>query len=209
MYRRYIKRLLDIALSMSALIILSPLFLILMIVGTVKMKGNPFFSQARPGWHEKIFKIHKFRTMSNEKDKDGNLLPDAKRLNSYGRVLRATSMDELPELWNVLKGDMSIIGPRPLLVEYLPLYNDEQHHRHDVRPGLTGYAQIHGRNMVSWEDKFRMDVWYAQHVHFGLDLMIFLRTIWTVLKREGINSETSETMEKFTGSSKNAKRNRR
>ena len=202
MYRRYIKRLLDIALSMSALIILSPLFLILMIVGTVKMKGNPFFSQARPGWHEKIFKIHKFRTMSNEKDKDGNLLPDAKRLNSYGRVLRATSMDELPELWNVLKGDMSIIGPRPLLVEYLPLYNDEQHHRHDVRPGLTGYAQIHGRNMVSWEDKFRMDVWYAQHVHFGLDLMIFLRTIWTVLKREGISSETSETMEKFTESSK-------
>lgn len=202
MYRRYIKRLLDIALSMSALIILSPLFLILTIVGTVKMKGNPFFSQARPGWHEKIFKIYKFRTMGNEKDKDGNLLPDAKRLNSYGRMLRATSMDELPELWNVLKGDMSIIGPRPLLVEYLPLYNDEQHHRHDIRPGLTGYAQTHGRNMVSWEDKFRMDVWYTQHVHFGLDLIIFWRTIWTVLKREGISSETSETMEKFTGSSK-------
>ena len=168
-------------------------------LGLVKMKGNPFFSQERPGWHEKIFRLYKFRTMTNEKDKNGELLPDEKRLIPYGRFLRSTSLDELPELWNILKGDMSIIGPRPLLVKYLPLYNEEQHHRHDVRPGLTGYAQSHGRNTVSWEDKFRMDVWYTRNVSFRVDLSIFFRTIMAVLKREGISSESSVTMEEFQG----------
>ncbi len=200
MYRRYIKRLLDIVLSLCALIVLSPLLLILTILGAIIMKGNPFFVQERPGLHERIIKVAKLRTMSNAKDKDGNLLPDAERLNAYGKFLRSTSLDELPELWCILKGDMSIIGPRPLLVKYLPLYNEEQHHRHDVRPGLTGYAQSHGRNTVTWEDKFRMDVWYTRNVSFRVDLSIFFRTILAVLKREGINSETSATMEEFKGS---------
>lgn len=200
MYRRYIKRLLDFVLSLCALIVLSPLLLILMILGAIIMKGNPFFVQERPGLHERIIKVAKLRTMSNAKDKDGNLLPDAERLNAYGKFLRSTSLDELPELWCILKGDMSIIGPRPLLVKYLPLYNEEQHHRHDVRPGLTGYAQSHGRNTVTWEDKFRMDVWYTRNVSFRVDLSIFFRTIIAVLKREGINSETSATMEEFKGS---------
>ena len=200
MYRRYIKRLLDFVLSLFALIILLPLFLILTIVGTIQMKGNPFFVQERPGLYEKIIKVIKFRTMSNARDRDGNLLPDAVRLNTYGKFLRSTSLDELPELWCILKGDMSIVGPRPLLVKYLPLYSEEQHHRHDVRPGLTGYAQSHGRNTVTWEEKFRMDVWYTQNVSFRVDLSIFFRTILAVLMREGINSETSATMEEFTGS---------
>ena len=200
MYRRYIKRLLDFVLSLCALIVLSPLLLILTILGAIIMKGNPFFVQERPGLHERIIKVAKLRTMSNAKDKDGNLLPDAERLNAYGKFLRSTSLDELPELWCILKGDMSIIGPRPLLVKYLPLYNEEQHHRHDVRPGLTGYAQSHGRNTVTWEDKFRMDVWYTRNVSFRVDLSIFFRTILAVLKREGINSETSATMEEFKGS---------
>lgn len=200
MYRRYIKRLLDIVLSLCALIVLSPILLILTILGTIIMKGNPFFVQERPGLHERIFKVAKLRTMSNAKDKDGNLLPDAERLTAYGRFLRSTSLDELPELWCILKGDMSIIGPRPLLVKYLPLYNEEQHHRHDVRPGLTGYAQSHGRNTVTWEDKFRMDVWYTRNVSFRVDLSIFIRTIIAVLKREGINSSSSATMEEFKGS---------
>ena len=200
MYRRYIKRLLDFVLSLCALIVLSPLLLILTILGAIIMKGNPFFVQERPGLHEKIIKVAKLRTMSNAKDKDGNLLPDAERLNAYGKFLRSTSLDELPELWCILKGDMSIIGPRPLLVKYLPLYNEEQHHRHDVRPGLTGYAQSHGRNTVTWEDKFRMDVWYTRNISFRVDLSIFCRTILAVLKREGISSETSATMEEFKGS---------
>lgn len=193
------KRFLDFTLSLAALLILSPLMVILTIVTSIKMKGNPFFSQERPGWHEKIFKLYKFRTMSNAKDKDGNLLPDGVRLNAYGRFLRATSLDELPELWNIVKGDMSIIGPRPLLVEYLPLYNEEQHHRHDVRPGLTGYAQSHGRNTISWEEKFNMDVWYTKNYTFRIDLSIFFRTIEAVIKREGISSDTADTMEKFKG----------
>lgn len=200
MYRKYIKRLLDFVLSLCALIVLSPLLLILTILGTIIMKGNPFFVQERPGLHERIIKVVKLRTMSNAKDKDGNLLPDAERLTAYGKFLRSTSLDELPELWCILKGDMSIIGPRPLLVKYLPLYSEEQHHRHDVRPGLTGYAQSHGRNTVTWEDKFRMDVWYTRNVSFRVDLSIFFRTILAVLKREGISSETSATMEEFKGS---------
>lgn len=199
MYAKYIKRLLDFTLSLCALIVLSPLLLILTVVGAVQMKGNPFFAQERPGWHEKIFKLCKFRTMTNERGADGELLPDSVRLNSYGRFLRSTSLDELPELFNILVGQMSIIGPRPLLVEYLPLYNEEQRRRHDVRPGLTGYAQSHGRNTVTWEQKFDMDVWYTRNISFRVDLSIFFHTIMAVLKREGISGEGSATMEKFTG----------
>ena len=199
MYARYIKRLSDIIFSISAILVLSPLLLILCIVGFIKMGGNPFFVQERPGWHEKIFKLIKFRTMDNRKDSVGDLLPDAVRLNPYGRFLRSTSLDELPELFNILKGDMSIIGPRPLLVRYLPRYSEEQRHRHDVRPGLTGYAQAHGRNAVSWEEKFEMDVWYTKHFTFKTDVGIFFATIKSVLKREGISSGTSDTMEEFKG----------
>lgn len=199
MYAKYIKRILDFVLSLCALIVLSPLLLLLIILGAIFMGGNPFFTQQRPGKDEKIFKLVKFRTMDNRKDKNGNLLPDDVRLNKYGRILRSTSLDELPELINILKGDMSIIGPRPLLVKYLPRYNEEQHHRHDVRPGLTGYAQAHGRNAVTWEDKFKMDVWYTQNVTFSTDIKIFFDTIKAVLKRDGISSETSVTMEEFMG----------
>lgn len=164
------------------------------------MKGNPFFTQQRPGKNEKIFRLIKFRTMDNRKDKSGNLLPDEVRLNKYGRFLRSTSLDELPELLNILKGDMAIVGPRPLLVRYLKRYNAEQRHRHDVRPGLTGYAQAHGRNAVSWEDKFAMDVWYTKHITFIGDVEIIWNTVMTVVKREGISSDTSVTMEEFMGS---------
>lgn len=199
MYAKCFKRVIDFTLSLLGLIILSPFLLALIVLGTVFMRGNPFFTQERPGKDEKIFKLIKFRTMDNRKDKDGNLLPDEIRLNKYGRFLRASSLDELPELINILKGDMSIIGPRPLLVAYLPRYNEFQHHRHDVRPGLTGYAQAHGRNAVSWEDKFAMDVWYTQHITFVEDVKIIFDTINTVLKREGISSESSATMEVFMG----------
>ncbi len=200
MYAHFFKRILDFILSLLAIICFSPLLLVLTILGYFKMKGNPFFTQERPGLHEKIFKLVKFRTMTNEKDKDGNLLPDEQRLNSYGKFLRSTSLDELPELYNILKGDMSIIGPRPLLVRYLSRYSEEQRHRHDVRPGLTGYAQAHGRNAVTWEDKFKMDVWYTRNVSFKTDWNIFWDTVRVVLKREGISSETSATMEEFMGS---------
>lgn len=199
-YARFVKRYLDAFISLMGLIVLSPLFILLIIIGTIEMKGNPFFFQQRPGKNEKIFNLIKFRTMTNKKDKDGNLLPDEQRLTAYGKFLRSTSMDELPELWNILKGDLSLIGPRPLLVKYLPLYNSFQRHRHDVLPGLTGYAQVHGRNQVSWEKKFEMDVWYVQHVSFMTDLKILLDTIAVVLKREGISSDTSVTMEEFKGS---------
>lgn len=199
MYAKCFKRVIDFTLSLLGLIILSPILLVLIVLGTLFMRGNPFFTQERPGKNEKIFKLIKFRTMDNRKDKDGNLLPDEIRLNKYGRFLRASSLDELPELVNILKGDMSIIGPRPLLVAYLPRYNEFQHHRHDVRPGLTGYAQAHGRNAVSWEDKFAMDVWYTEHITFIEDIRIIFETINTVLKREGISSESSATMEVFMG----------
>lgn len=199
MYAKYIKRILDIILSLSALIVLSPLLLILTVLGAVFMNGNPFFTQERPRLHEKIFKLIKFRTMSNKKDGNGNLLPDDMRLNRYGRFLRSTSLDELPELINILKGDMSIIGPRPLLVQYLERYNDEQRHRHDVRPGLTGYAQANGRNALTWEDKFKMDMWYTQNITFMGDVKIIFDTIKMVFKRDGISSETSATMEEFMG----------
>ena len=199
MYARYFKRILDFFLSLCALIALSPILLLLVILGTWFMGGNPFFTQDRPGKDEKIFKLIKFRTMDNRRDKDDNLLPDDVRLNKYGRILRATSLDELPELINIIMGDMSIVGPRPLLVRYLPLYNAEQRHRHDVRPGLTGYAQAHGRNTVSWEDKFAMDVWYTKNITFVGDVKILWDTVMAVLKRSGINSETSATMEEFRG----------
>ena len=199
MYAKYFKRLFDIILSLFAVIALSPVLLILTVIGGACMGGNPFFCQERPGKNEKIFKLIKFRTMDNRKDEDGNLLPDEVRLNKYGRFLRSTSLDELPELFNILKGDMSIIGPRPLLVRYLERYNEEQHHRHDVRPGLTGYAQAHGRNAVSWEDRFAMDVLYTKNITFWGDVKIIWDTVMTVLKREGISSETSETMEEFMG----------
>ncbi len=199
MYAKYVKRYLDFWIALIGLIVLSPVFLILTIVGAVMMKGNPFFVQERPGLHEKIFKMIKFRTMSNKKDKDGNLLPDKERLNAYGKFLRSTSLDELGELINVLVGDLAIVGPRPLLVRYLPRYNKKQHHRHDVRPGITGYAQVNGRNALTWEEKFNMDVWYTKHVTFLTDVKILFKTVKIVLKREGISSEASATMEEFMG----------
>lgn len=199
MYARYFKRVLDFVLSLCAVIILSPILLLLILLGAIFMRGNPFFCQDRPGKDERIFKLIKFRSMDNRKDKNGDLLPDEVRLNKYGKFLRASSLDELPELFNILKGDMSIIGPRPLLVRYLDRYNEEQHHRHDVRPGLTGYAQAHGRNAVSWEDKFAMDVWYTKNITFAGDVKTIWDTVMTVLKREGISSETSSTMEEFMG----------
>lgn len=199
MYTHFVKRVLDIVSALLALTIFLPLFLALMLVGMIKMKGNPFFTQDRPGYREKLFKLIKFRTMTNETDEKGKLLPDEVRLNKYGKFLRSTSLDELPEAINILIGNMSVIGPRPLLVEYLPRYNEEQRHRHDVKPGLSGWAQVNGRNAISWEDKFKMDVWYTQNVSFTLDVKIVLMTIVTVLKKEGISSTKSATMEEFMG----------
>lgn len=199
-YARYIKRLLDIILSLISLVILSPILLVFIVIGAIKMGGNPFFTQDRPGKDGKIFKLIKFRTMTNKKDADGNLLPDDQRLTSYGKFLRSTSVDELLELINILKGDMSIIGPRPLLVKYLPLYNDFQKHRHDVRPGLTGYAQVNGRNSISWEERFKLDVDYVQNITFMGDVKIIFDTVYKVFKRDGISSGTSVTMEEFKGS---------
>ena len=206
MYRKFLKRFLDIVLSFLALLILSPILLILTLVGWVAMKGNPFFVQPRPGkidpktGKERIFKLVKLRTMTCEKDKNGNLLPDDKRLTKYGKFLRSTSLDELPELWNILKGDMSIVGPRPLLVKYLPLYSKEQRHRHDVRPGLTGLAQVNGRNAITWEEKFSLDVTYVKNITLAGDIKILFDTVKAVLKRDGISSDTSATMEEFKGS---------
>lgn len=207
MYAKGIKRILDFILAALAIIILSPILIVLIIFGAIKMKGNPFFTQERPGYHEKIFKLVKFRTMTNERDKNGELLPDEVRLNRYGKILRSTSLDELPELFNIVKGDMSIVGPRPLLVRYLPRYNEEQHRRHNVRPGLTGYAQAHGRNGVSWEDKFAMDVWYTRNVTFINDIKIIIDTIKTVLSHEGVSSAESATMEEFLGTPEGVKAN--
>ncbi len=199
LYKWFFKRFWDMVLSGLSVIILSPLLIILMILGAIMMKGNPFFVQERPGKKEKIFKLIKFRSMSNKKDKDGNLLPDEQRLGKYGKLIRKTSIDELPELFNIFVGHMSIIGPRPLLVKYIPLYNEEQHHRHDVRPGLTGYAQCHGRNALSWQEKFEMDVWYTKHISLFTDIKIIFDTVKVVFKREGISSNTSATMEEFKG----------
>ena len=208
MYAKCFKRVIDFTLSLIALIVLFPVLLILAVIGAVAMKGNPFFTQLRPGriskktGEEKIFRLMKFRTMSNAKDAAGNLLPDDVRLNGYGRFLRSTSLDELPELFNILIGDMAIVGPRPLLVKYLPLYSEEQRHRHDVRPGLTGLAQVNGRNALSWEEKFEMDITYVRSITFIGDLKIIFGTVGAVLKREGISSQASATMEEFRGSEK-------
>lgn len=199
MYAKCFKRILDFILSLMALIVLLPVFLLLMVLGAVQMKGNPFFTQQRPGKDEKIFKLIKFRTMTCETDENGNPLPDEQRLTKYGQFLRSTSLDELPELVNILVGDMSIVGPRPLLVQYLPLYNAEQKHRHDVRPGLTGYAQVNGRNALSWQDRFKLDVEYVRNITFRGDLEIIIKTVMIVLRREGISGENSETMCAFTG----------
>jgi lipopolysaccharide/colanic/teichoic acid biosynthesis glycosyltransferase len=192
---------LDFLLSACALLALSPVLLVLTVLGAVKMKGNPFFTQLRPGKDEKIFRLIKFRTMTCETDADGNLLPDEKRLTKYGKFLRSTSLDELPELVNILKGDMSIVGPRPLLVRYLSRYNAQQRRRHDVRPGLTGLAQVNGRNAISWEEKFRLDVEYVDNLTFWGDVKIIFATVGKIFKREGISSETSATMEEFMGTS--------
>jgi undecaprenyl phosphate N,N'-diacetylbacillosamine 1-phosphate transferase len=199
MYKNCIKRLLDILISLVILILFCWLYLILFILVRVKLGSPAIFKQPRPGKDEKVFNLYKFRTMTDEKDENGNLLPDEVRLTAFGKKLRSTSLDELPEFFNILKGDMSFIGPRPLLVKYLPLYNEEQHHRHDVRPGLTGWAQVNGRNLLSWEDKFEKDVYYVNNLSFLLDLKIIFKTIAVVFDRSGINSETDATMAAFTG----------
>lgn len=199
-YEKYFKRILDIIICVLAVLVLSPVLLVLIILGAVFMRGNPFFTQQRPGKDEKIFKLIKFRTMDNRKDADGNLLPDEVRLNKYGKILRATSLDELPELFNIIKGDMSIVGPRPLLVKYLPRYTVEQHRRHNVRPGLTGLAQVSGRNAITWEEKFNFDIFYVDNVSLFLDIKTILNTVKAVLTHSGISSETSATMEEFMGS---------
>ena len=200
LYERFFKRALDIFCSLMALLVFWWLFVIVAVLVRVKLGSPVLFTQDRPGKDEKIFKLYKFRTMTDARDENGNLLPDDVRLTKFGKLLRSTSLDELPEVFNILKGDMSIIGPRPLLVKYLPLYNEEQKRRHEVRPGLSGYAQVNGRNSVSWEEKFRMDVEYVDHVTFVGDVKIILGTVLKAfVKREGINSETAATMEEFKG----------
>lgn len=198
-YETYIKRLLDIVLSGLALIVLSPVLLVTAILVRTKLGSPVIFHQDRPGKDEKIFRLYKFRSMTDERDENGNLLPDEVRLTKFGKLLRSTSLDELPELWNIFRGDMSIVGPRPLLVKYLPLYNEEQKHRHDVRPGLTGWAQVHGRNALTWEEKFRLDVWYVENLSFWVDVKTIFLTVKNVLRREGISSGTAVTMEEFRG----------
>ena len=200
LYERFFKRALDIFCSLMALLVFWWLYVIVAILVRVKLGSPVLFTQDRPGKDEKIFKLYKFRTMTAARDENGNLLPDDVRLTRFGKLLRSTSLDELPEVFNILKGDMSITGPRPLLVKYLPLYNEEQKRRHEVRPGLSGYAQVNGRNSVSWEEKFRMDVEYVDHVTFVGDVKIILGTVLKAfVKREGINSETAATMEEFKG----------
>ena len=200
MYKHFFKRLIDFILSLIALIVLSRILLIVALLVRTKLGSPVIFKQERPGLNEKIFTLYKFRTMTDAKDEQGNLLPDEIRLTKFGKLLRSTSLDELPELFNILKGDMAIVGPRPLLVRYLQLYNEHQKHRHDVRPGFTGWAQCNGRNAISWEEKFDLDVYYTKHVSLLLDIKIILKTVKVVLFREGISSETSVTMEEFRGS---------
>lgn len=200
-YEKYIKRPQDFCCALLAFIVLSPVMLITALLVRIKLGSPVFFKQERPGLNGKIFTLYKFRTMNDKKDKMGNLLPDEVRLTNFGKKLRSTSLDELPELLNILKGDMSVVGPRPLLVQYLPLYNEHQARRHEVRPGFTGYAQVHGRNSITWEDKFDKDVHYVDNVTFLGDWKIVFQTVGTVLKREGINSDTAATMEAFKGNS--------
>lgn len=199
MYKSFLKRLLDFIIALVGLIIISPIFLLVMIALFIANDSKPFFFQERPGLNERIFSIIKFKTMNDKKDAEGNLLPDAQRLTRAGGFVRKTSIDEIPQLINVLKGDMSLVGPRPLLPQYLPLYNSEQKRRHDVRPGITGWAQVNGRNAISWSQKFEYDVWYVDNVSLGLDIKILLKTVQKVFKSEGISSDTSATMEAFKG----------
>ena len=200
MYKNYFKRLLDFVTVGCVLLIIWPILLLVAVWLHFANKGaGAFFFQERPGRNGKIFKVIKFKTMTDERDKNGKLLPDAKRLTKVGRLVRSTSIDELPQLFNVLKGDMSLVGPRPLLVKYLPLYSPEQARRHEVRPGITGWAQCHGRNAISWTEKFKLDVWYVDHCTFVTDLKVILLTIKKVIVREGISSNSCETMEPFTG----------
>lgn len=199
MIYKYIKRILDIIFSLLAIIILSPLLAVTAVLVKTKLGSPVLFKQERPGKDEKIFTLMKFRTMTDERDENGELLPDEVRLTKFGKFLRSTSIDELPELFNILKGDMSVIGPRPLLVEYIPRYNEHQHRRHEVRPGLSGWAQVNGRNSISWEEKFDLDVEYVDNYSFAMDVKILFMTVLNVLKKEGISSETSATMEVFMG----------
>lgn len=198
-YRKYGKRIFDLCLTIPAFIILSPVMGLTALLVACKLGRPVLFSQKRPGYREKIFKMYKFRSMTDERDENGDLLPDEKRLTSFGKKLRSTSLDELPELLNILKGDMSLVGPRPLLVQYLPLYNKRQHRRHNVKPGITGLAQINGRNSISWEEKFEYDVQYVENLSFKEDIRILFQTVFKVFSREGINSDNSATMEDFTG----------
>jgi len=199
LYSRFIKRPLDFILALSAFSILSPLFILTSFLLAIANRGTPFFKQLRPGKNGKAFNVIKFKTMSDQRDAQGVLLSDEIRLTPVGRIVRKTSLDEIPQLLNVIKGDMSLIGPRPLLLEYLPLYSNEQQRRHDVRPGITGWAQVNGRNAISWKQKFEYDIWYVDHLSFTLDVKILLQTILKVFKAEGITSATSVTMEKFKG----------
>lgn len=199
MYNSYFKRSFDLAVSLVGLILVSPVFLVITCLLFIANQGKPFFFQLRPGKNEKIFKVIKFKTMNDKKDKDGGLLSDAKRLTKVGRFVRKMSLDEVPQLMNVIMGDMSLVGPRPLLVQYLPLYSKKQRKRHDLRPGITGWAQVNGRNAISWQQKFDYDVWYVEHVSFLLDLKILWRTVRKVFKSEGISSGSSATMEIFRG----------
>lgn len=196
----FLKRLFDISLALCALLFLMPILVVLALLIHIKIGSPIIFSQQRPGLNGVPFRMYKFRSMTNDTDEEGNLLPDHMRLTRFGKILRSTSLDELPALWNVLKGDMSLVGPRPLLVEYLPLYSKEQARRHDVRPGITGWAQVNGRNAISWEDKFKLDVWYVDNRSFWLDIKILFLTVKKVFVREGISAEGHATMEKFTGS---------
>lgn len=197
MYRKFVKRLFDLLLSLTGIIVLSPVLLVLWILVRVKLGSPALFTQERPGRNEKVFKLYKFRSMTDERDKDGELLPDEVRLTRFGRLLRATSLDELPELFNIFKGDMSLIGPRPLLVRYLPYYTKEERHRHDVRPGLTGLAQVNGRNALGWEDRFAYDLEYVNHLTFGMDIKIIAMTVGKVLKRSGTLSGADQTVADF------------
>jgi len=200
MYKIFFKRIIDFTLSLLGFIIISPVFLLLWVWLSIANRGaGAFFSQERPGKNEKIFRVIKFKTMNDQRDTSGKLLPDAQRLTKVGKFVRSTSLDEIPQLLNVIKGDMSLIGPRPLLVQYLPLYNETQRRRHEVRPGITGWAQVNGRNAISWQQKFDYDVWYVDNVSLSLDCKILLKTIQKVFKRDGINSNTSATMEAFKG----------
>lgn len=199
-YSVCMKRVLDFCLALMLLVILGIPMLIVALLVRVKLGSPVLFKQPRPGKQGKVFNMYKFRSMTDERDEKGELLPDEVRLTSFGKKLRATSLDELPELLNVLKGEMSFIGPRPLLVRYLPLYNERQSHRHDVRPGITGYAQVNGRNAITWEEKFEKDIWYVEHISFLTDVKVLFKTVLVVFKREGISSETAATMEEFRGS---------